>query len=108
MRTKRRVVDHPILYVEGLKLRPTGVKVLRTLPPPASEAQCFQPVMTIGQIAQWSGLTPHVVRARLCELRRRGLVVSGRRWVPLTPTWGGVVRYGHCLTSAGVRRARVG
>ena len=99
---------HPVLFVEGLKLRPTGVKVLQTRPPPMTEAQSFQPVLTIDQIAQWSELTRHVVRARLCELRRLGLVVSGRRWIPLTPTWGGVVRYGHCLTFEGERRARVG
>jgi len=106
---RRASLDHhPVLFVEGLKLRPTGVKVLKTLPPPMTQAQSFQPVMTIDQIAQWSGLTPHVVRARLCELRRRGLVTSGRRWIPLTATWGGVVRYGHCLTFEGERRARVG
>lgn len=105
----RRVsIDHHPVLVEGLKLRPTGVKVLQTLPPPMSQAQSFQPILTTGQISGWSGLTPHVVRARLCELRKRGLVVSGRRWVPLAATWGGIYRYGHNLTPEGVRRARVG
>jgi len=98
---------HPVLFVEGLKLRPTGLKVLQTLPPPVTDAESFQPILTAAQIAGWSGLTPHVVRARLCELRRRGLVVSGRRWVPLTPTWGGIYRYGHHLTREGARRVAV-
>ena len=106
MRRRVSIDQHPVLFVEGLKLRPTGLRVLRTLPPPMTEAQSFQPVMTTCQIAAWSGLTAHVVRARLCELRRRGLIVSGRQWSPLGPPSGGV-EYGHRLSDEGVRRAAV-
>lgn len=94
-------ISHPNLFIEGLKLRPTGIRVLRVLPPPMSERQSFQQTLDIAQIAAWSGLTPHVVRARLHELRKAGLIRSAAHPTSITNT---TTRYGHHLTPEGVRR----
>lgn len=94
------VEDDALLFVEGLKLRPTGERVLDALLTLDGEPH---PVHVVGQtaaeLAAHTGLSRHVVRARLTELRRLGLVESGRlrRHADL---------YVHVLTVEGVRRHR--
>lgn len=89
-----------VLYVEGLKLRPTGERVLQALAELDGEPH---PVhiegKTASDLAQHTGLSTHVVRARLTELRRLGLIESGR----LRQTADLRV---HILTVEGVRRHR--
>lgn len=89
-----------LLFVEGLKLRPTGEQVLDALLTLDGEPH---PVHVVGQtaadLAEHTGLSTHVVRARLADLRRLGLVESGRlrRHADL---------HVHVLTIEGVRRHR--
>ncbi|MGD9691406.1 MAG: hypothetical protein AB7G17_01030 [Phycisphaerales bacterium] len=98
-------ISYPNLFIEGLKLRPTGVRVLRVLPPPLDDRHNFQQTLTTAQVAAWSGLTPHVVRARLHELRKHGLIRSAAHPTSITDA---AARYGHYLTPEGYRRSIVG
>ncbi|MEM1353879.1 MAG: hypothetical protein AAGH88_03245 [Planctomycetota bacterium] len=89
-----------ILYVEGLKLRPTGEKVLQALAELDGEPHPIHiEGKTTSELARHTGLSNHVVRARLTDLRRLGLIASGR----LRPMGDLHV---HVLTIEGVRRHR--
>ncbi len=87
------------LFVEGLRMRPTAERVLVSLSEMDGQPAFYPVGNTIAELAARSGLTAHVVRARLCDLRRLGLVDSDR--------FGRNVRYTHCLTDEGLRRANV-
>ena len=100
-RTTRSSAPLPgVLYVEGLKLRPTAEKVLKALAELDGEPH---PVhiegMTAMELARHTGLSTHVIRARLTDLRRLGLIASGR----LRPK---ADLHVHVLTVEGVRRHR--
>ncbi|MEM6260756.1 MAG: hypothetical protein AAGI37_21115 [Planctomycetota bacterium] len=86
--------------MEGLKLRPTGERVLHALAELDGEPH---PVhiegKTASDLAQYTGLSTHVVRARLADLRRLRLIESGR----LRPKADVHV---HVLTVEGLRRHR--
>lgn len=95
------------LFVEGLKLRPSAVRVLAALhdlPGGVARPRMFQTGGTIAEIVEATGLSAHVVRARLCDLRRLGLVESVDCTSDGTPK--GPTRYAHYLTVAGVQRAK--
>lgn len=88
-----------ILFVEGLKMRPSAERVLVTLAT-RDGRPAYHPIgNTIEELARHTGLSAHVVRARLCDLRRLGLVESDR--------FGRNARYTHCLTDEGLRRVGV-
>lgn len=92
---KRRADDPPCLWVEAAKLRPTALRVLDAL---AALEQASYPVSdgaSTHALADQSGLNAHVVRARLCDLRRFAMAASG-------PTSRGRSR--HWLTEYGRRR----
>ncbi len=93
----------PVLFVEGLKMRPTAERVLQALAALDGRPDIFQSGNTATEIAHQCGLTAHVVRARLQDLRRLGLVQSGQCLQSSHPTerqtW-----YAHHLTSEGERR----
>lgn len=94
------------LFVEGLKMRPGAEKVLLALAAMDGLPEVFQTGNTIGEIAGRTGLTAHVIRARLQDLRRLGLVESDH--VRLSPAANERrLRYGHYLTVAGAARAAV-
>ncbi len=86
------------LFVEGLKLKPSAERVLAALGDLDGEPH---PVHNVGntavQLAEHTGLSAHVVRARLTELRRLDLIRSGRlrRQSDL---------HVHLLTTHGLRR----
>lgn len=91
------------LFIEGLKMRPTAERVLLALHQLDGQPHPLQAGNTIPEIARHTGLHPHLIRARLCDLRRLGLVASEPCLIP-----GGnnrEKRYAHYLTLAGVRRA---
>ncbi|MBX3353002.1 MAG: hypothetical protein KF684_08695 [Phycisphaeraceae bacterium] len=91
------------LFVEGLKMRPTAERVLAAITHQGATPCVFQKGVTIESIATASGLSKHVVRARLCDLRRLGLVESDR--VRITDRVTDPNRkYAHFLTPAGARR----
>lgn len=98
--------DGSVLFVEGLKMRPTAFRVLQALHdlgalPGMTQAGCS------GQaLASSSGVPLHGVRARLQDLRRLGLVESGM--FPVVAPCGSQRHYGHCLTCEGVRRVNQG
>lgn len=93
------------LFVEGLKMRPTAERVLAAITLSGATPSVFQRGATIESIATASGLSRHVVRARLCDLRRLGLVESDR--VRLTDRVTDPDRkYAHFLTPEGERRSR--
>ncbi|MEM7625886.1 MAG: hypothetical protein AAF333_09670 [Planctomycetota bacterium] len=92
--------DASVLFVEGLKLRPTGERVLGALADLDGQPHPFHVVgNTAADLAKHTGLSRHVVRARLTDLRRLGLIESGRlrRHADL---------HVHVLTGEGVRRHR--
>lgn len=91
------------LFVEGLKMRPTAERVLAAITHCGAKPSVFQMGATIEAIATASGLSKHVVRARLCDLRRLGLVESDR--VRITDRVTDPNRkYAHFLTPEGARR----
>ncbi len=92
----------PNLFIEGVRMRPSAENVLLALAALDGEPHPFPLGNTIADLAGWTGLSRHLVRARLCDLRRLGLVESGtfsgcKRVAP---------RYAHALTTAGARRAK--
>ncbi|MEO0514751.1 MAG: MarR family transcriptional regulator [Planctomycetota bacterium] len=92
--------DHGVLFVEGLKLRPTGERVLHALAELDGEPHPIHVNgLTAAELSEHTGLSRHVVRARLTDLRRLGLIESGRlrRHADL---------HVHVLTIEGVRRHR--
>jgi len=91
------------LFVEGLKMRPTAERVLAAITHCGATPSVFQMGATIEAIATASGLSRHVVRARLCDLRRFGLVESDRVRPSDLPSERDRV-YGHFLTPQGERR----
>lgn len=94
------------LFVEGLKMRPGAETVLAALAAMDGLPDVFQTGNTIGEIAERTGLTAHVIRARLQDLRRLGLVESDH--VRLTPAANETrLRYAHHLTVAGAARAAI-
>jgi hypothetical protein len=95
------------LFIEGLKMRPTAERVLRALGELEGRPDFFQTGPTARELAERTGLDPHVVRARLCDLRRLGLAASGQCLVSRTAGERGV-RYAHYPTGEGVRRATPG
>lgn len=91
------------LFVEGLKMRPTAECVLAAITHCGATPSVFQKGATIESIAAATGLSCHVVRARLCDLRRLGLVESDR--VRITDRATDPNRkYAHFLTPEGERR----
>jgi DNA-binding MarR family transcriptional regulator len=94
----------PTLYIEGLKMRPSAEKVLHALFRLDGRPDIFQAGNTVSEIAQYAGLSCHVVRARLQDLRRLGLIES--EGCPQHATCGDLKRrYAHYLTTEGDRRA---
>lgn len=84
-------------------MRPTAERVLCSLASHDGQP-AFDPVgNTTEELATFTSLSAHVVRARLCDLRRLGLVESD--WYARCHR--GPVRYAHCLTDNGLRRAGV-
>ncbi|MEM6504053.1 MAG: hypothetical protein AAF711_01155 [Planctomycetota bacterium] len=92
------------LFVEGLKLRPSQVKVLDAIAALGGEPAMIQQGVSVASIAELAKLTQHTIRARLHELRRLGLIESGL--CPDLVRRGEPQAYGHFLTSAGLRRLR--
>jgi len=92
------------LFIEGLKMRPTAERVLAAITHHGATPDVFQKGATIESIATASGLSKHVVRARLCDLRRLGLVESDRVRLTDRPTDTNR-RYAHFLTPSGLRRS---
>ncbi len=91
------------LFVEGLKMRPTAFRVLNALFILGRQPTWYQDGSTIAEIAATAGLSEHVVRARLQDLRRLGLVESGE--CRQAPSYDYAAnRYGHYLTEKGLRR----
>ena len=84
------------LFVEGLKMRPSAERVLLALSALDGQPAYYPRGNTTEELAAYCGLSAHVVRARLCDLRRLGLVQSDR--------FGRNIRYTHCLTDEGMRR----
>jgi hypothetical protein len=70
-----------VLFVEAVRMRPTAEAVLNAFYQLAEAPTSHLHGQTSADLAQHAGLTPHVVRARLCDLRRLGLVASA----PLYP-----------------------
>lgn len=96
----------PSLFVEGVKMRPTAEKTLAAIAAAAGPPDYHQPGAATAVIAAVCGHSEHVVRARLCDLHRLGLVESGKcrmSAVPSDPTR----HYGHSLRPEGARRAPV-
>ena len=76
-KTQRETFRHtPCLYIEAVKLRPTALAVLEAIASLEDPSQGGDTLISIERLAGESRLSPHVVRARLCELRRLGLVDS--------------------------------
>jgi hypothetical protein len=90
------------LFVEGLKMRPTAERVLRAIAQQGGMPSIFQKGVRVEAIAASTGLSRHVVRARLCDLRRLGLVESDRVRQTVLPTDENR-DYGHFLTREGER-----
>lgn len=68
------------LFVEVLKMRPSAERVIAALVCAEAMPMYHQTGLSIAEIAVKSGLKPHVVRARLQDLRRLGLVESAKVW----------------------------
>lgn len=92
---KSRADDPPCLWVEAVKLRPTALRVLHALAVLERSNSPMSDGISAQALAEVSKLNPHVVRARLCDLRRLALAASG-------PTLRG--RSAHWLTDYGRRR----
>jgi len=96
--------EAPELFVGGHKMRPTAERVLAAITHCGATPSVFQKGATIESIAAMSGLSRHVVRARLCDLRRLGVVESDR--VRFTDRRTDAERrYAHLLTPNGARRS---
>ncbi|MEM9419142.1 MAG: hypothetical protein AAGA25_08865 [Planctomycetota bacterium] len=70
------VEDSVCLWVEGVKLSPSAEKVLTALVAVDNDVEGSRVDATAPLLAAATGLTAHVVRARLCDLRRLGLAHS--------------------------------
>jgi len=70
------VEDSACLWVEGVKLRPSAEKILTALINVDNDSEAHRVDPTTPLLAQATGLKAHVVRARLCDLRRLGLAHS--------------------------------
>ena len=70
------IEDSACLWVEAVKLRPSAEKVLRALVAAEDNPESQRLDVTAPAIAQATELSAHVVRARLCDLRRLGLAHS--------------------------------
>lgn len=93
----------PSLFVEGVRMRPTAEKALAAIAAISGQPGYFQPGVATAVIAAVCGHSEHVVRARLCDLRRLGLVESCKCRMNDEPS--DLSRhYGHMLTSKGARR----
>lgn len=92
----RQVEDSACLWVEAVKLRPSAEKVLSALVDAEDKPESSWLDVTAPAIARATGLSAHVVRARLCDLRRLGLAHSyySKR----------IRRSVHCVTDYGYRR----
>lgn len=95
------------LFIEGLKMRPTAERVLQALGELDGQPDFFQAGPTARELAERTGLDPHVVRARLCDLRRLGLAASGPCLVSRAAAERRT-RHAHHLTGEGLRRATAG
>jgi hypothetical protein len=94
------------LFVEGCMVKPQGLAVLRVLETVGAVPSVVQTGVSVREIAERIVSGQKVVRARLCELRAKGLVGSGL-CPDLSPAWMSR-EYGHYLTETGVRRLLVG
>lgn len=83
-------------------MRPTAELVLQALYNLGGKPNVLQTGNTIEEIAKQTGLSRHVVRARLCDLRRLALVESDQCLIPDGDNHD--KRYAHYLTVAGLRR----
>lgn len=95
------------LFVEGIRMRPTAERVLAAITQHGATPSVFQKGASIESIAATTGLSRHVVRARLCDLRRLGLVESDLVRPSDLPSDRDRV-YSHFLTPEGERRASHG
>lgn len=99
--------DHPTLFTEGVHLSPGQEGVLVALDYLDAVPADPQDGCETADIARQAGITPHVTRARLVELRQAGFVASGdcpqHDGVPLADT---ETRHAHFLTSDGYLRSR--
>lgn len=98
--------DGSVLFVEGLKMRPTAFRVLQALHELGALPGMTQAGCSGHELAATSGVPLHGVRARLQDLRRLGLVESGE--FPVVVPRGTQRQYSHCLTCEGVRRVSQG
>lgn len=64
------------LFVHGLKMRPTAEIVLRAIRKIEGSPHPITSGATTQEIANLTQFNPHVVRARLCDLRRLQLIES--------------------------------
>jgi len=100
---QQSTLTDPHLFVEGVKLKPTALRILRVL----DEFGAWQTSTfgcTTADLATVTRQKRQVVRARLVELRRLGLIDSGqyRDCVRRGPQR----LYAHALTAEGIRRVR--
>lgn len=68
--------DSTCLWVEAIKLRPTAERVLDALAVAENNPDGSRLDSTAKALAVATKLSPHVIRARLCDLRRLGLAHS--------------------------------
>lgn len=104
---RRRPRFQPTLFTEGVRLSPGREDVLLALDYLDAVPNEPQEGRTTAEVAAQSGITPHVVRARLVDLRAAGFVRSGDcpRYFG-RPLFGADVRHAHYLTPDGHRRSR--
>lgn len=95
-------MDSGVLFVECIRMRPSAERVLAALAIIGGGPGFWQAHCTTFEIAERTGLTRHQVRARLCDLRRKGLVESWRRRRKKLAD----PRRNHYLTKLGDRRAK--
>lgn len=91
----------PCLYIEGLKMRPTAERVLKALYEKDGEPTCWTIGATVEALIELTEMNGHAVRARLCDLRRIGLIESD----PIKRADRKAPRCVHRLTTEGYRRA---
>lgn len=86
-------------------MRPSAEKVLAALDRLDGRPRIvYQTGNTIAQLSLATGLSRHVIRARLQDLRRLGLVESGLCRILQGESTQNL--YGHYLTGEGMRRAQ--
>ncbi len=99
--------NQPTLFTEGVRLSPGQESVLVALDYLDAVPADPQDGRETAEVAHQAGITPHIVRARLVELRQAGFVASGdcpqHNGVPLADA---ETRYAHFLTPAGYLRSR--